>query len=147
MCVLSNRSPQALLTYADFLHSRLLFEEEVGILEEAGDILAKGSEQDKKQAKGVYSQIIRLINSTNLKKFDVIVYHKKIVALYPDDGDVAREYVQALQALGKTDEALREVEKFESQFAEHRREWLKLRADILKKTQGFDKAIKIGMIR
>jgi hypothetical protein len=35
------------------------------------------------------------------------------------------------------------VEKFESQFAEHRREWLKLRADILKKTQGFDKAIKL----
>lgn len=140
---LSNRSSHSLVIYADFLHSRLLFEEEVRVLEEAGDILARGDDKDKRSAKKIYSRIINLINSTNLKKFDPIAYQRKILDIYPNDAETAREYVRELEALGKAEEALKEAEKFESRFSVDRRGWVKLRADILNRLGRIDEAIRL----
>lgn len=140
---LSGRNAEALLEYADFLHSRLSYSDELRALEERAQLLAKGNDADKQKAKADYLRIVKLITERRLTNFDRFDYYRRIVAMLPNDSGSAMEYVRALQAAGKDEEALKEAEKFTARFLGERREWFKVRAQILRKLGHDDAAVAL----
>lgn len=121
----AGESADSYLLAAHFYHERLMYKEEISALEKAA------GKQEPADAKDTWFRIIDVIEKNLVDGKDGFDYFRKMTALWPDDAEILKEYINALEEAGRAGDAIAAVDDYHEMFPGHLKYYLSEKSSLL----------------
>jgi tetratricopeptide (TPR) repeat protein len=121
---LRNDTPNALRRLAAFYHGRVMYADEVQVLQKLAPVAFPYERE------AIYQQIAELVRRHALEGFDLAAFYKKLLDAAPDDARIPKQYVAQLIERKRYADALRALDELQPKYPDALRDFLKTRAAV-----------------